>query len=408
MIPGFGVRGGAEGRAAGRGRLVLPVLLGAFGVFGLFWGTFAVLLADLSGALGLSPGPLGVALFVGAAASIVAMALLGWTSDRLGRRPFLVVSGGVMGLGVAALAFVDGYAVLLAALILLYAASGLYDVGINAAAVDLEKAAGRRFMAVLHAAFSVGGGALGGRAALGRRGLPSRLPRASAAARGGDPGRGGYPVSPTRRASGERRRSEGGGALPEPSLASRRRYRHAGAALRRGDGALVRGVPPSNARALGAPRRVGGRGFLRVDGHRASGSRLRHRTPRQPAYPPGRRAPGGRRDDPRPCHPRAAPRSGRVPGGGACALGGGTHNVFRRRGHRAGEGGRGDLGRHHVGVRRVSTGTRDRGWASGDRRSASGLGHHSGGGAHDLRLLLAPESHLAPDGRRGSRRARGA
>ena len=157
MIPGFGARGGAEGRAAGRGRLVLPVLLGAFGVFGLFWGTFAVLLADLSGALDLSPGPLGVALFVGAAASIVAMALLGWTSDRLGRRAFLVVSGGVMGLGIAALAFVDGYAVLLAALILLYAASGLYDVGINAAAVDLEKAAGRRFMAVLHAAFSVGG-----------------------------------------------------------------------------------------------------------------------------------------------------------------------------------------------------------------------------------------------------------
>ncbi len=157
MIPGFGARGGAEGRAAGRGRLVLPVLLGAFGVFGLFWGTFAVLLADLSGALDLSPGPLGVALFVGAAASIVAMALLGWTSDRLGRRAFLVVSGGLMGLGIAALAFVDGYAVLLAALILLYAASGLYDVGINAAAVDLERAAGRRFMVVLHAAFSAGG-----------------------------------------------------------------------------------------------------------------------------------------------------------------------------------------------------------------------------------------------------------
>jgi len=135
----------------------LPVLLGAFGVFGLFWGTFAVLLADLSGALDLSPGPLGVALFVGAAASILAMALLGRTSDRLGRRVFLVLSGGVMALGVATLAFVGGYAALLVALIVLYAASGLYDVGINAAAVDLEKAAGRRFMAVLHAAFSTGG-----------------------------------------------------------------------------------------------------------------------------------------------------------------------------------------------------------------------------------------------------------
>jgi MFS family permease len=135
----------------------LPVLLGAFGVFGLFWGTFAVLLADLSGALDLSPGPLGLALFAGAAASIVAMAFLGWTSDRLGRRAFLAVSGSVMGLGIAALAFVGGYAALLAALAVLYAASGLYDVGINAAAVDLEKAAGRRFMAVLHAVFSAGG-----------------------------------------------------------------------------------------------------------------------------------------------------------------------------------------------------------------------------------------------------------
>jgi MFS family permease len=133
------------------------VLLGAFGVFGLFWGTFAVLLADLSGALDLSPGPLGVALFVGAAASILAMALFGWTSDRLGRRVFLVLAGSVMGLGIAALPFVGGYAALLGALVLLYAASGLYDVGINAAAVDLEKAARRRFMAVLHAAFSAGG-----------------------------------------------------------------------------------------------------------------------------------------------------------------------------------------------------------------------------------------------------------
>ncbi|HEX2182987.1 MAG TPA: MFS transporter [Rubrobacteraceae bacterium] len=157
MIPGPGARpGGADGDAL-RSKVVLPVLLGAFGVFGLFWGTFAVLLADLSGALDLSPGPLGVALFVGAAASILAMALLGWTSDRLGRRVFLLVSGGVMGLGIAALASAEGYRALLAALVILYAASGLYDVGINAAAVDLERAAQRRVMAVLHAAFSAGG-----------------------------------------------------------------------------------------------------------------------------------------------------------------------------------------------------------------------------------------------------------
>ncbi len=70
-------------------RRLLAVELGAFGFFGLFWGTFAVLLADLSASLDLSPGPLGLALFVGAAASILVMALFGWTADQLGRRAFL-------------------------------------------------------------------------------------------------------------------------------------------------------------------------------------------------------------------------------------------------------------------------------------------------------------------------------
>jgi MFS family permease len=142
-------------RASGSWLFVL--LLFAFGFFGLFWGSFAVLLADLSGALGLSPGPLGFALFVGAAASILAMALLGRTADRLGRRPFLVASAGVFGTGIVGLALTGSYMTLLAALITLYAASGLYDVGINAAAVDLEKSTGRRFMTLLHAAFSGGG-----------------------------------------------------------------------------------------------------------------------------------------------------------------------------------------------------------------------------------------------------------
>src|SRR3712207_1731862 len=105
MVPESGARvgeAGSGGRVPQPGRLALPVLLGAFGTFGLFAGTFAVLLADLSRTLELSPGPLGFALFVGAAASILAMALLGWTADRLGRRMFLIISGGMMGVGIAA------------------------------------------------------------------------------------------------------------------------------------------------------------------------------------------------------------------------------------------------------------------------------------------------------------------
>jgi MFS family permease len=110
----------------GSGSWLFVLLLFAFGFFGLFWGAFAVLLADLSGALGLSPGPLGFALFVGAAASILAMALLGRIADRLGRRPFLVASAGVFGAGIVGLALTGSYMALLAALVTLYAASGLY------------------------------------------------------------------------------------------------------------------------------------------------------------------------------------------------------------------------------------------------------------------------------------------
>src|SRR3712207_2437756 len=126
MMPESGARvDGPEGRAPRPGRLALVVLLGAFGSFGISAGTFAVLLADLSRALDLSPGPLGFALFVGAAASIFTMALLGWTADRLGRQVFLMISGGVMGAGIAALAFAGSYAALLIALIVHHAASGL-------------------------------------------------------------------------------------------------------------------------------------------------------------------------------------------------------------------------------------------------------------------------------------------
>ena len=84
------------------------------------------------------------------------MAVLGWTADRLGRRVFLLAAGGVMGLGISGLALSGSYAALLATLVVLYSASGLYDVGINAAAVDLEQTTRRRFLNLLHAAFSAG------------------------------------------------------------------------------------------------------------------------------------------------------------------------------------------------------------------------------------------------------------
>ena len=67
-----------------------------------------------------------------------------------------MLTGVVLGIGIAGLALSNGYAALLATLVVLYSASGLYDVGINSAAVDLEQATGRRYMALVHAAFSGG------------------------------------------------------------------------------------------------------------------------------------------------------------------------------------------------------------------------------------------------------------
>ena len=128
----------------------------AFGVFGIWAGSSAVLLADLSRSIGLSPGPLGVALFAGAAASMVSMWSLGWTADRLGRKAYLIVVTGAFGLGTVGLVLAGSFVALVAVFVVLYSAAGLYDVGINAAAVDLERLSGRRQMSFLHALYALG------------------------------------------------------------------------------------------------------------------------------------------------------------------------------------------------------------------------------------------------------------
>jgi hypothetical protein len=100
------------------GHKLLAVELGTFGFFGLFWGVFAVLLADLTRAHDLSPGPLGLALFVGASASILVMASLGWSFMSLLHAAF---SGGAMvgaiGAGVVIQAGADYRMVFLALLV---------------------------------------------------------------------------------------------------------------------------------------------------------------------------------------------------------------------------------------------------------------------------------------------------
>jgi MFS family permease len=86
---------------AGTGwKRLLALELSAFGFFGLFWGCFAVLLADLSGSLGLSPGPLGLAAIVGGSgvavfygAEALGRLTTGWIVGRVGNRRTLLGSG---------------------------------------------------------------------------------------------------------------------------------------------------------------------------------------------------------------------------------------------------------------------------------------------------------------------------
>ena len=118
-----------------------------------------MLLVDLSRALDLTPGPLGLALSGGVVASLPAMIVGGRAGDRWGHRALLVTSGGLMGLAFAGLAFASSYGLLLLILLLWCATSGIYDVATNALAMDLEQTTGRRVLAPCHAAFSVGGAA---------------------------------------------------------------------------------------------------------------------------------------------------------------------------------------------------------------------------------------------------------
>ncbi len=146
------------GSEANRSSL-LPILA-AFATLGVMWGVWQVLLADLSGALHLSPGPLGAALSIGFVASLPAMVFGGQIADRLGPRGVGIAAGVLLALSMLGFSGVADYLVLVGLMLVFLASSGVYDMAINADAIHLEQDSGRRVLPILHAAFS-GGGAIG-------------------------------------------------------------------------------------------------------------------------------------------------------------------------------------------------------------------------------------------------------
>ena len=361
-------------RARGDWKRLLALEVSAFGFFGLFWGCFAVLLADLSGALSLSPGPLGVALFVGAGASIGAMAALGWASDRLGRRAYLILAACAFGTGIAGLALSGSYATLLATLVVLYSSSGLYDVGINAVAVDLERLSGRRFMSYLHAAFS--GGAMAGAVgagALRQAGVDYRLvylalllPLASlvaafTAVRFPSPGTEGTRderspggTSPATDSGGE------GGAGRWALYRDRSLLLVAAIAclglLAEGEMEHWSGIYLRD--TLGLAAIVGGSGVAVFYGAQALG-RLAigyRRARRQSPHAARLGTAGGGRDAARARHDEPRARCGRIPARGPCARGGRAPGLLGGRGDGARQSRVGGLGRDHIRLRGLPAG----------------------------------------------------
>ena len=123
---------------------------------GLAFGAWAASIAGVKAALGLSDGVLGVTLLCVAVGAMMAMPVAGWLG-ALGYRRLLAAMGAALVVTLPLPGFVTSGAELAGVLLLLGAAIGSLDVGMNARASRFEQEAGRAVMSSFHAAFSLGG-----------------------------------------------------------------------------------------------------------------------------------------------------------------------------------------------------------------------------------------------------------
>jgi len=131
-------------------------VFGLFVSFGLVIATWAVHLPSVKEATGVSTSLLGTILLILGAGALVGMQLSGALVDRLGSGPIGVL--GVAGMAVTVVPPLMASTFVTAAIgaFVLGLATGTAEVGMNAAAVDVERDYGRPIMAAFHAVFSVG------------------------------------------------------------------------------------------------------------------------------------------------------------------------------------------------------------------------------------------------------------
>ena len=139
-------------------RLAAPIG-GVFFVCGMYFGIWASRIPTLKEKFELSPGDLGLLLLVVAAGGVVAFQISGWCSDRFGARLVTRISAVSMLLSCLLIGLASTIPALCVALFLFGAFFGGTDVAMNTGGTVLERKHRVTALPVLHAIFSLGGGA---------------------------------------------------------------------------------------------------------------------------------------------------------------------------------------------------------------------------------------------------------
>ncbi|NUP78456.1 MAG: MFS transporter [Nonomuraea sp.] len=136
-----------------------------FFLAGMAVGTWTARIPAIKGSLGLDEGRLSLALLAIAAGAVAGMTAVGRLVDRYGSSRVMIPAALLQGVVLVPPAYAPGLGPLAAALLAFGVVHGILDVAMNANAVEVELAYGRRVMSSFHAVYSVGGfagAALGG------------------------------------------------------------------------------------------------------------------------------------------------------------------------------------------------------------------------------------------------------
>ncbi|QBD75038.1 MFS transporter [Ktedonosporobacter rubrisoli] len=123
---------------------------------GFHVGVWAVLLADLTNALKLSPALLGIALASQSGSGILLLASGSFLADRFSRRLILLLGPGGLCLYFGALSLVSNYPLLCLVMLIGGLCTSCYDLAANTLGGDYERLYAHKTMTLFHAGFSAG------------------------------------------------------------------------------------------------------------------------------------------------------------------------------------------------------------------------------------------------------------